>query len=204
MAADTRWEDARRVEGWAGEVRVNLIRLAALLVFYGYHLVNVYFHEEEGAGGSYHAAVTALVLAWAAEVAALHLALARRWVPPGLKYAATAADLVLVTLVLLAGGDPRTTLAALYFLVIAAAALRLSLPLVYAATLGAMAAYTLFLGYVRFWLDLPEGQRLPRAQQVIFLLALGAGGILAGQMVRQARRLVAGHGVRVVEGGKAP
>jgi hypothetical protein len=37
--SDARWADARRLESWAGEARLNLIRAAALLVFYGYHLM---------------------------------------------------------------------------------------------------------------------------------------------------------------------
>src|SRR5262245_37440921 len=196
MSSRTRWEDAQRIEGWAGEIRVNLIRLAALLIFYGHHLVNVFLIQDDpSARGDYHAAVTALVLAWAVAILVVHLCLSRRWVPPALKYATTAWDLFLLTTLLLFGGDARSTLALLYFLVIAAAALRLSLPLVYAATLGAMACYAFFLGYVKFWLELPPKERLPRPQQIIFLLALGAAGIVAGQMVRQARRLVQGYPV---------
>jgi hypothetical protein len=199
MTKDNRWADAQRLEGWAGEVRVNLIRLAALVVFYGHHLLNVYFFQDESARGAYHAAVTALVLAWSAEVVGLYFSLARRWVPPVLKYAATAWDTLMITALLVLGRDPGSMLAVLYFLVIAAAVLRLSLPLVYAATLGTMAAYAFFLGYLKFWLDLPAPQRLAPPQQVIFLLALGAAGILAGQMVRQARRLVQGYPVSVAD-----
>jgi hypothetical protein len=200
MSTDTRWADARRIEGFAGEVRVNLIRLAAIVGFYAHHLLNVFLIQDDPSlTGSYHIAVTVLVMAWACAVLALHYCLTRRWVPRALKYVATAWDLLLITAVLVIGRDPRSTLAALYFLVIAAAPLRLSLSLVWAATLGAMACYAFFLGYVRFWLELPEQERLPRPQQIIVLLALGAAGILAGQMVRQARRLVQGYPVTVVE-----
>ena len=125
-------------------------------------------------------------------------------VPPALKYVATGWDLALITALLVLGRDPKSTLAALYFLVIAAAALRLSLALVWAATLGAMGACAFFHGYVRFWAELPAGQRLPRTQQIVFLLALGAAGILAGQVVRQVRRLVRGYPVRVEDTQEAP
>ena len=87
----------------------------------------------------------------------------------------------------------------MYFLVIAAAPLRLSLPLVVVATAGSIAAYAFFLGYVRFWLEIPKEQRLPRANQFIFVVALGAAGLLAGQVVRQARRLAGGYPVVVEE-----
>ena len=206
MNETTRWADARRIEAWAGEVRVNLIRLAAILAFYGNHLVNVYIWARSDAvasdaaiAGRFHAGVTALVLAWSAAVLVLYVGLSRRWLPPWLPYAATAWDILLVTALLMLSGDPRTWLAVLYLLVIASAALRLSLPLIYTATLGSMAAYLFFLGYVRDWLKLLDEQRLSRPNQVIFVLALGAAGILAGQMVRQARRLVQGYPVTVEE-----
>jgi hypothetical protein len=189
------WSDAQRLEGWAGEVRVNLIRLVALVAFYGHHLVNVFLWRDESAAGRYHVAATALTLLWGVEVTALYFCLSRRWVPPALKYVATAVDLILVTALLVLGGDARSMLGALYFAVIAASALRLSLPLVYVATLGAMAGELFFFGYVKYGLQLPPEQRLARPQQVILLLALGAAGLLAGQTVRQARRLVAGYPV---------
>jgi hypothetical protein len=200
MASDDRWADAQRLESWAGEVRVNLIRLGALIAFYGRHLVNVYLYRDDPTiAGSYHQAVTAVVLAWAAGLLGLHACLTRRWVPPALKYLATAWDTVLLTVVLIIGRDPMSTLSVLYFLVIAAAPLRLSLPLVYFATGAAAAGYLFFLGYVRFWLQLPEEQRLSRPRQVVFLLALSVAGFLAGQVVRQARRLVAGYPVTVAD-----
>ena len=200
MASERQWEDARRIEAWAGEVRVNLVRLAAILVFYGHHLVNVYILQDEGArAGAYHTAVTAVVLAWATGVLAIYFCLSRRWLPWWLKYAATAWDTILITTVLVLGREPKSTLPALYFLVIIAAALRLSLPLIYTSTLGSMAAYLFYLGYVRWWLEKPDAERLPRPQQIIFLLALGAAGILAGQVVRQARRLMHGYPVAVQE-----
>jgi hypothetical protein len=200
MLAPDPWASAQRIEGWAGEERVNLIRLGSLLVFYGQHLLNVYlFRDDPSIQGDYHAAVTALMLAWAAEVLGVHYCLSRRWVPPALKYVTTAWDTLLVTALLFLGRDPKPTLSALYFLVIASAALRLSLPLVYAATGGCMVGYVFFLGYLKYWLNLTDGQRPSRPQQAVFLLALLVAGFLAGQVVRQARRLLAGHPVIIVQ-----
>jgi hypothetical protein len=85
MASDERWADARRLEAWAGEVRVNLIRLVAVLAFYGHHLVNVFvIRDDPSLQGDYHTAVTAAVVAWSAGIMALSICLARRWVPPSL------------------------------------------------------------------------------------------------------------------------
>ncbi len=170
------------------------------MVFYGHHLVNVYLIGDDASlKGDYHVVVTTLVLAWALAVLVIHFCLMQRWIPPGLKYAVTTWDLLLITTLLMIGGDGRTVLAVLYFLVIAAAPLRLSLPLVWVATLGAMAAYAFFLGYLRWQLEQPAEQRPSRPQQIVLLLALGAAGILAGQSVRQCRRIVQGYPVVVEE-----
>jgi hypothetical protein len=204
MNAADRWEDARRIESWAGEVRVNLIRLAGILAFYGHHLVNVYFFRDDPSiRGQYHATVTALTLLWGGEVMVLYFCLLRRWVPPGLKYAATFTDLALITALLTVADTPRSPLVVLYFVVIASAPLRLSLRLVYAATLGAMVAYLFALGYYAFFAIGAEryygepNLRIPRTHEIILLLGLGAAGLLSGQVVRQVRRLVDGYSVAV-------
>jgi hypothetical protein len=206
--SEQRWADARRLEAWAGEARVNLIRAIALVVFYGHHLLNVYlFRDDPAAGGVFHAEVTASVFAWAAAVFILFACLSRRWVPPALKFVATFWDLLLVTaLVMVSPEGPRSPLILLYFGVVAAAPLRLSLALVYAATLGAMAGAVLALGqYVLLrvgWDNYyaPNSpDRISRTAEVIFLLTLGTVGLLGGQVVRQARRLVEGYPVTVEE-----
>jgi hypothetical protein len=205
MSAYPAWSAVQRLEGLAGEARVNLIRLVALVAFYGHHLINVFLIGDDlSLAGRYHAVVTDLVLAWALAVLVIHYSLVRRWVPPGLKYAVTAWDLLLITTLMMVGEDARSMLAALYLLVVVAAPLRLSLGLVWAATLGAMAAYAFFLGYLRWGLELPAEQRLARPQQIVFLLALGAAGLLAGQVVRQCRRIVHGPPIVEVEGEEQP
>src|SRR5437764_9342267 len=90
--------DPRRLEGWAGEARLNLVRLAAVLLFYGYHLLNVFLSRGDAElSGPYHLSVTALVMVWSTGAAALWLYLARRQAPPALKYVVTAWDTVLIT-----------------------------------------------------------------------------------------------------------
>ncbi|HEV3119283.1 MAG TPA: hypothetical protein VGY58_19670 [Gemmataceae bacterium] len=205
MAHEDHWEDCRRIEAWAGEVRVNLIRLAAIIAFYGNHLVQVFVLKDDKAIDSrFHIAVTGVSVAWAIEVLVLHICLSRRYVPDWLKYASTIWDIVMVTSLLVIAGTPRSPLSVLYFLVIATAPLRLSLRLVYVATLGSMAAFVLFLGYYKYFVVgtqryAEDMERLTRTNQVLFLLALGAAGLLAGQMVRQARRLTEGYPIAVDE-----
>jgi hypothetical protein len=196
MPASTSWADVRRVESWAGEVRVNLIRLVALVAFYGYHLLNVYLYRDDAeAGGPFHASATALALSWGIMVLVLHFVLSRRVMPPWLAYASVTWDIVLVTILVAAAGGPRSPLVLLYFLVVATAPLRLSLRLVYLATLGCVVAYVLLLGWYVFLVVGREAYytdtalRIPRTQQVIFVLVLAGVGLLAGQAIRQTRRL---------------
>ena len=210
MSAE-RWEDARRLEGWAGEARVNLLRAASVIAFYGQHLLNLYaFHDdlgfaEAGPRAAYHLAVTAVTLAWALAVGVLYVCLSRRWLPPALKYAATFWDLALVTALLCVSPDgPRSALIFLYFAVLAASPLRLSLRLVQVTTFATWAAALLMLGYYVFvrvgadrYYAADSPYRVARGSEIIFLLATGVVGLFAGQVVRQARRLVEGHPVTV-------
>ncbi len=203
---DDPWLVARRLEALAGETRLNLIRALALVVFYGHHLINVYLRRDpQATAGPFHAEVTSLVIAWAAMTFLLHVCLSRRYVPPALPFVVTFADLTFITgLLIVSPEGPRSALIFLYFLIVAAAPLRLSLPLVWASTLGSMAAALILMGHYIFFrigrnvYYSPEyTNRVDRPSEIIFLLAVGAAGILAGQVVRQARRLVGGYPVKV-------
>jgi hypothetical protein len=207
--SDDRWADARRLEAWAGEVRVNLLRAVALIVFYGHHLLDVYIYggDRSPEAAVYHANVTAIVLAWTGTVVVLYVCLSRRWVPPGLKYAATFWDIAMIsTLVMTSPAGPRSSLLYLYFVVLASAPLRLSLPLIYATTLGTMAAATLVMGHYVFYrvgrddyYAAGSSYRIEKSSEIVFLLSIGAAGLFAGQLVRQAQRLVRGYPVLVQE-----
>lgn len=198
------WDDFRRLEQWAGEVRVNLIRLTGVFLFYGRHLVEfVLAAPDAPVRGAYHLRVTWVAAAWVAAVLLVRFQLARRVVPTWLKYATTAWDLFMVTLLCMIAGGPRSPLVLLLFLIIAMSPLRLSLGLVYATTAGAGLAYLSLLafyawvriGYERYY-STPE-LRIPRSEEAIHLIALLVAGLLAGQAVRQARRLAGGYPVSV-------
>src|SRR4051812_30323648 len=67
------WDDVSRVESWAGEVRVNLVRIIAIVLFYGRHLVAIFTAGDTSPErGRYHLLVTAITLAWAALAVILH------------------------------------------------------------------------------------------------------------------------------------
>ena len=201
-----RWDDVRRVEEWAGEVRVNLIRLTGILLFYGRHLVEFFLAAPDApVRGVYHLRVTWIAAAWAAAVILVRYQLARRLVPWWLKYVTSAWDLFLVTLVCMFSGGPRSPLVLLLFLVVAMAPLRLSLRLVYATTAGAILSYLSLLAFYAWfkigrdkYYSTPE-LRIPRGEEATYVLALLVAGLLAGQVVRQARRVAAGYPVSVAD-----
>src|SRR6476659_11457695 len=96
---DMAWRDARRPEAWAGEIRVNLIRLLAIVAFYARHLVEFYLAPADApVRGTYHARVTVIVLTWATMAVALHLVLSRRRLPAALPFASVLMDVLMTTL----------------------------------------------------------------------------------------------------------
>jgi len=198
MSSD--WNDIQRVESWAGELRVNAIRLIGIVVFYGRHMIQFMLAASDSpTRGVYHLRVTWLAVLWAAEAAALHYHLSRRRCPPEMKYFSTAWDIIMITLLCVFAGGPRTPFVLLFFPVIAMSPLRLSLKLVYFATFGAVAGYLCVLGaYVWYVIGYEKyyatpALRIPRSEEAIVILALLVTGLLAGQMVRQARRISAGY-----------
>ena len=189
--------DRVAVERWAGEVRVNLVRLVALIAFYAYHLFDVYQNRDNQAyTPQYRASVAAVAFAWAGVVVLAHAGLRPGRLPVALPIFTTLADAALVTaLVTVSGGPKSTPLVLLYLLVVAAAPPRLSLRLVWLATAAAGLGYLIALGHYVFvrigtttyYSD--AALRIPRPQEAITVLAILTAGLLAGQAVRQALRL---------------
>jgi hypothetical protein len=190
---DLPWTAAQRVEAWAGELRVNMIRLAAIVAFYGHHLFNQYLLRQEFPP-RYTLAVTGIAVVWALGALALHVALNGQWMPLGLRFAAVGFDAVMTTSLLLISDGPRSPLVVLLFLVVATAPLRIDLRLVWTATLLALVSYAFVCGHAKW--KRPEWQ-IPRRQQVVTALAIAAAGFLAGQAVRQSRRFALDYADRV-------
>ena len=194
MSDETAWKAAVQVEDWAGELRVNLVRCAAIAAFYGQHLIS-FFVAKGAIDASYHSTATAVTIAWVAATVALHLCLRARWSPSWLPYAAVATDLSLTTLLLLASDGPRSPLLVLIPLIVASTAIRLNINLVRTSTFFAAIAYGAVL--VHAYEFRPEWV-VPRRQQAIFTLAIGCAGLIAGQAVRRAKRLAQDFHDRVV------
>ena len=193
------WELSRRIEAWAGEIRVNLIRIVAIALFYGRHLVELLLTHDAQIGGMYHLRVTAVIIAWAGAAGVIHLLLSHRYYPPPMKFVTSLMDVLMVTMLCTIAGGPTTPLTLLYFLVIAASPLRLSLPLIYATTASSVLGYLSLLAYYAWYLIGPKiyysnpAIRISRAQEIIVVLSMLVAGLFAGQVVRQVRRMIERH-----------
>ena len=210
--ADQSWFIATRWEQYQAEGRANLLRLIALVLFYAVEVVHYYglpldFLELPPAGpneAAFHWAVASLTALWVIEAAVVAWSLHVRFFPRWLPYASTAADLLLLTMVLMLGHGPQSPLLVAYFVVVAMAALRVDLPLLWFAAGGAAAGYLFLLGYARFYA--PERDlRVPRFHELLFLVGLALTAVVLGQLVRRVRRLAADYARRAGEtkGGAA-
>jgi hypothetical protein len=211
-AADQSWFIATRWEQYQAEGRANLLRLIALALFYAVEVVRYYgvpldFLELPPAGpneAAVHWAIASITVLWVIEAAVVAWLLRVRFFPRSLPYASTAADLVLLTMVLMVGHGPQSPLLVAYFVVVAMAALRVDLPLLWFAAGGAAAGYLFLLGYAR-WYAPERNLRVPRFYELLFLVALALTAVVLGQLVRRVRRLAADYARRADEmkGGAA-
>jgi hypothetical protein len=205
---DRLWYITGRWEEFEGEARANLLRAIALVVFYAVELINyqgVHFGFLEMpavVGRPFHLAVTYLTVGWFMLCLGVLCCRRQRIFPATLKFISTGVDLLLLTSILALADGPRSPLVVGYFLIIAVATLRLSLPLIWFATGGAVAGYLVLLGYAR-WFCPPDriGQMtVPRYYELIFVLALGLSGIVLGQVIRRVRAMAEAYVERLMEG----
>lgn len=204
-AEGSSWQTACRWRQYESEVRVNLIRIAAVGVFYAVHLV----HQVAASGNHRifavlgldagtvlpkpnHVAVTCLALAWVMLALFIHSLLLARRFPRWLMYVSTGGDILLLTGVLALTSGARSPLVAGYFLIVMMAGLRLDLWLVRATAAGTLIGYLVLLGSSRWPVGLAKLNELPtvpRYHQLMVVAALSLSGVVVGQWIRHARRL---------------
>jgi hypothetical protein len=198
------WFIVSRWQQYEGEARANLLRIFGIAAFYIIELIN-----RGGRIGSlqlpqisddrFHAAVTALAVAWTMVALGTLLCLRRQYFPAAMKYVTTACDLVLLTAVLAIANGPRSPLVVVYFLLIALAALRLSVGLMWLATVGSIAGYLILVGYAEYCVpaDRAAVMTVPRYYQLIVVVALALAGVTLGQLVRRVGDLAGEFADRV-------
>jgi len=203
---DRQWFIVSRWQQYDGEARANLLRIVGIAAFYIIEMIN--HGGRLGAIGlpqvssdRFHAEVTALAVAWTMVALATLVCLRRQFFPAAMKFVTTGCDLVLLTAVLTVADGPRSPLVVAYFLIIALAALRLNLRLMWMATLGSMAGYLFLLGYVDYCApaDRTAVMSVPRYYQLIILVALALAGVILGQVIRRVRTMAEDFARRVAE-----
>lgn len=193
------WFIATRWQEYTGESRANLLRITAVGAFY----VVQFFHyagleEPAEADRTFHHAATWIAAAWAAMALTVLVSLQRRVFPLSLKFFSTGADLVLLTALASLGGKASSPLVFAYFLIVALAALRFSLPLVWCATLGSIGGY-LVLVYAQDDRPFDSDHTTPVVQQMVTALSLALTGVTLGQVIRQVKTVAEDYHERLTK-----
>lgn len=204
-AAD-RWAAARRLRQYEAEIRVNLVRIAAVGAFYLVHLLHHFAASGKHAwlgflgleGGAWltpqlHLAVTCIVLAWVMAALVVQQLLQAGLFPRWLMYASTGADLCFLTAILTLSSGAASPLIAGYFLIIIMSGLRFDVRLVRLTTCGAICGYAFLLGAARWPMGLTAINTLPvvpRYQELMVVAALLLAGVVVGQWLWHVRKLV--------------
>ena len=198
-ASARHWYIVGRWQEYDGEWRANLIRTVSIGAFYAVELLGFYgvnltwLHIEPEFARQFHLAISALAAAWIIVAFGTFYCLRMGIFPAALKYVTTGCDLVLLTAMIGAASGPRSPLVMGYFVILAVAALRLQLRLIWCATLGALAGYLMLLGLAKWqdvWFGLPHRELgVPRYTQLITLLALAMTGITLGQVTRRVKTM---------------
>jgi len=189
---DHQWYIVGRWQEYEGEGRANLLRIVGVGVFYCIELANYWSGAVDR---PFHQAVTALALTWAVVALGVLFCLSQNIFPGWLKFLSTAADLVLLTAILVLADGPKSPLVVAYFLLIVLSTLRFSLRLIWFAALGSILGYMFLLGYAKWFTE--REIRVERYQQAIVLLALALTGIVLGQVIRRVRRLASEYAARI-------
>lgn len=189
---DFAWFVTERWQEFRGELRSNLLRLAAIAGFYTIHLFHrggfslgpLRLEQNSGLPVYFHDGVTLVCAAWVVTAVCVLLLLRARLFGSMLKFGSTAADLFYLTTLLMLADGPRSPLVVCYLLLIVLAGLRFSLPLVRFVTAGATVSYLVLALHTA---SLRPALAVPRYHQAIFLLAVVVTGVLLGQVIRRAR-----------------
>ncbi len=199
--AERQWFIVGRWHEYEGESRANLLRIVAIGSFYVVELLRFYIFEKTNPDQlAFHRQATMVAVAWTMVSLAILLCLRLRIFPAALKYASTGCDIALLTaLAALNSPGPFSPLVLGYFLVIALAALRFSLSLIWFSTLASMLGYWSLVGLedarTSRWFDAQHA--VPPARQLITLLSLGLTGIVIGQVVRRVKAMAAEYAQRL-------
>jgi hypothetical protein len=199
------WFIVGRWQEYEGEARANLLRIAAIGMFYIVELLRFYVFEKAAAEQlPFHRQATLIAVAWTILALAIWTCLRLSIFPAALKYTSTACDILLLTsLAALNAPGPLSPLILGYFLIIAMAALRFNLRLVWFATVLSMLGYWSLVGIVdQKWFDAEHA--VPPTRQLVTLLSLALTGVILGQVVRRVKGLASEYVQRLAAAENTP
>lgn len=191
------WFIVNRWLEYEGEERANLLRVVVVGVLYVVQLMQFYgFRQADASALPFHQQATALAVAWTMVALGVALCLRRRIFPAALKYVSAACDIVLLTSLVWFAGGPASSITRAYFLVIALAALRFDLGLIWFSTLGCMLGYEAMVGEAdQSWFDADHA--IPPVDNLIMLVSLALTGLILGQVIRRVRHAAADYATRL-------
>ena len=198
------WTITTLWQRYDGEIRANRVRVAAVVPFFIVHLVEHYAWSAEMVTAQarvFHIAITILVITWLLMAMAIEMALRNRFFPKFLGSFTTLVDLAIVTAMMSLGGGQSSPLVLAYPLIIGLSSLRMSLPLVYMATAGAIVGYGTLLVIGTGSFALPTGPIgvVPRYAQAMTILAILISGLIAGQLVRRIKVVADYYALRMTK-----
>lgn len=189
MGRERSWHIASRWQEFDGELRSAVLRAIAVVVFYSVQLIHfIGLNDRTTLDVLFHRQATMISVIWLCLSLAAFVALKSGFMPAWLKYIFTFSDVCLVTILAMFGKGPSSPMVLAFFVVIAMAALRFRLGLVWFSTLGSMVAYTILVANADpVWFD--SDHTIPILHQAITLLSIGATGVVLGQMIRSTRTM---------------
>lgn len=188
QGAERQWFIVHRWLEYDGESRANLLRIFAIGGFYLVQLVQFYWLEQQAAAAiPFHKRATALAVAGTMVALGITLCLRRQIFPAALKYVSATCDIVLVAALVWLAGGPTSPSTRAFFVVVALAALRFDVGLIWYSTLGCLLAYEGLVGWAdRKWFDAEHA--VPVVDNLLMLVSLGLTGVILGQVIRRVRQ----------------
>jgi hypothetical protein len=202
--SEREWYIVNRWLEFEGEARANLLRAVAVGAFYAVQLYQYYIVKQaDPALLPFHQQATALAVAWALLALGVTLCLRRQIFPAALKYVSTGCDIALLAALVWLAGGPNLAIVRAFFLVLALAALRFDLGLIWFTTLGCMAAYEALVGHAdKKWFDAEHA--VPPVDNLVMLVSLALMGVILGQVIRRSRQAAVEYARRMErQGGRS-
>lgn len=178
------WWVFQRVQEVNSAIRINVIRMIAVISFVAVHLFNYFpLSEPSKAQREFHFFAMLIAATWLFVCVVVFIAYRVKFIPPLAKYTTTLTDIALLTTAACIGAKTQSWLVLIYLLIIASAVLRFDKKLIVFATIGSLAGYLILVGVSDTkWFD--ENHGTPLAQIAIVVISIGLAGFIGLECCR--------------------